>query len=106
MLPRPIPETMELTNCAGILHQAWLPPRPILLLPIQHDRGPDQGRSPLSTPSTSLVSSKGCARLDREILGVNLYRRLLDRRVVRINGNGGMGMNMKHMKENEEHGGK
>ena len=38
----------------GIFHQARLPPAYVFLLPLQHDRGPDQGRVKLTRrPSTS-----------------------------------------------------
>jgi len=37
----------SLTQCAGIIYQAWFPSRPVLLLPIQHDCRSYQGRSAL-----------------------------------------------------------
>lgn len=36
-----------LIRAAGIVHEARFPPRHVLLLPVQHDRGPHQRRGAL-----------------------------------------------------------
>jgi hypothetical protein len=37
-------DIQKLTRFLGIIYKAWVPPCHVLFLPLQHDRGPDQGR--------------------------------------------------------------
>ncbi|KAI4760042.1 hypothetical protein E4T51_06964, partial [Aureobasidium sp. EXF-12344] len=60
----------QLTIPSGILHQAWLPPRHVLLLPLQHDRRPYPRRVALNccyqtTPINSLPTSDALPKRHR-----------------------------------------